>query len=365
MADEMDDADKTEDPSTYRVEEFRRRGEVASSKELTSILVLFAALLITGLSLMYIFETFTDYVEWLYTLDFANAYTEKMLKMITLKTVTVLGKATAPSFLGLAGIGILVNVAQIGFLFAPDVLELNFERINPISGLGKLFTFRAVLEAIKGIFKFTIVLIIVYFFMKKNISSYSGLLHMSFQQAFVVGKDLIMNLSYSIVCGLALVALGDFAYQKLSYKKKLMLSKEEAKREHKEHEGNPEIKQRIKTIQRQMIQKRMMSKVPKADVIVTNPTHLSIALKYDQNNMVSPEVVAKGADHLAMKIREIAKENNIPIVENVMLARNLYKNVKIGGTIPRTLYKAVAEVLAFVYKLKKKEKALGSNEVRF
>lgn len=364
MAEEADDTDKTEEPSAYRIEEFRRRGEVSSSKELTSIVVLLAALLITGLSIMYIFEALSDYVQWLYTLDFANAYSEKMMKLITLKTVTVLGKATAPSFIGLSAIGVLINVAQIGFLFSPDVLELDFERINPLSGIKKLFTFRAVMEAIKGIFKFIIVLTIVYSFMNKNIDSYSGLFHMNFLQSFVVGKDLILNLSYSIVAGLFIVAIIDFAYQKMSYKKKLMLSKEEAKKEHKEHDGNPEIKQRIKNIQRQMMQKRMMSKVPKADVIVTNPTHLSIALQYDQENMLSPQVVAKGADHLALRIREIAKENNIPIVENITLARNLYKNVKVGTTIPRTLYKAVAEVLAFVYKLKKKEKALSSYEVR-
>lgn len=188
---------------------------------------------------------------------------------------------------------------------------------------------------------------------------------MNFLQSYTIGKDLILELGYSIVGGLVVIAVADFAYQKISYRKKLMLTKDEAKREHKENEGNPEIKQRIKTIQRQMMQKRMISDVPKADVIVTNPTHFSVALKYDSENMVSPTVVAKGADHMALRIRSIAKNNNIPIVENVMLARNLYKNVKVGNAVPRSLYKAVAEVLAFVYKLKKKEKALSNNDVRY
>jgi len=137
------------------------------------------------------------------------------------------------------------------------------------------------------------------------------------------------------------------------------MTKEEAKKEHKEQEGSPEIKQRIRSVQREIAQKRMMVDIPTADVIVTNPTHFAVALKYDGENMVSPEVIAKGADHLALRIREIAKGHDIPIVENVPLARALYKTTNIGDAVPRNLYKAVAEVLAFVYKLKRKKKALS------
>jgi flagellar biosynthetic protein FlhB len=151
----------------------------------------------------------------------------------------------------------------------------------------------------------------------------------------------------------------DFAWEKWSYRQKLMMTKQESKDEAKEKDGNPEIKQKIRQIQRAMSQKRMMDDVKKADVIVTNPTHLSVALKYDGQSMVAPAVMAKGADHLALRIREIAQEHDIPIVENVMLARTLYKTVKVGEGVPRTLYRAVAEVLAFVYKLRRKKKALG------
>jgi flagellar biosynthetic protein FlhB len=139
-----------------------------------------------------------------------------------------------------------------------------------------------------------------------------------------------------------------------------MMTKQDAKQEAKEKDGNPEVKNRIRQIQRQMARKRMMNDVKKADVIVTNPTHISVALKYDGEKMVAPALVAKGADHLALKIREIAQENDIPIVENILLARTLYKTVKVGEGVPRTLYRAVAEILAFVYKLKRKKKALGS-----
>jgi flagellar biosynthetic protein FlhB len=168
----------------------------------------------------------------------------------------------------------------------------------------------------------------------------------------------MVKLGFSILLGLGIIALADFAWEKWSYRKKMMMTKQEAKEEAKEKDGNPEIRNRIRQIQRQMAQKRMMNDVKKADVIVTNPTHISVALKYDGESMVAPSVMAKGADHLALRIREIAKENDIPIVENIMLARTLYKTVKVGHGVPRTLYKAVAEILAFVYKLRRKQKAL-------
>jgi flagellar biosynthetic protein FlhB len=158
---------------------------------------------------------------------------------------------------------------------------------------------------------------------------------------------------------LGAVAMLDFAYQKYTYHNKLKQTKQQIKQESKEQDGNPEIKQRIRQIQREMSRKRMIKDVQTADVIITNPTHISIVLKYDSENMVSPMIIGKGQDHLAMKIREIARLHDIPIVENVLLARTLYKTVKVGSPVPRNLYKAVAEVLAFVYKLKKKKKALA------
>ena len=164
-----------------------------------------------------------------------------------------------------------------------------------------------------------------------------------------------MNLGFGIMGSLLILSIFDFGYQKYSYLQRLKQTKEQLKRETKEKEGNPEIKQRIKTIQREAAQKRMMAAIPEADVIVTNPTHLSIALKYDGETMVSPTVIGKGADHLALKIREIAKEHKVPIVENIPLARTLYKTVKVEEPVPRSLYKAVAEVLAFVYKMKRRK----------
>ena len=359
MAEEQDEGEKTEDPSEHRIEEFRKKGDVASSKELTSVLVLSACLLTLSMSLVYIYEEMTKYIEWLYTLDVASAFSEKSLNTISTRTFTVALKCGAPVICTALCAGVIAQIAQIGFLYSPEILELNFDRINPLNGIKKLFSMQSLFEAIKGLIKFTVVLSVVYIYLKDDIARYNGFMHLEFFQSFIYGKDLLMKLAFAMIMALTGVAILDFAYQKITYQKKLRQTTQQKKQESKEQDGNPEIKQRIRQMQREMSKKRMIKDVQTADVIITNPTHISIVLKYDQLNMVSPMIIGKGQDHMALKIREIAKLHNIPIVENVQLARTLYKTVKVGAPVPRNLYKAVAEVLAFVYKLKKKKKALA------
>ncbi len=356
MADESSDQEKTEEPTAHRIDESRKKGEVASSKELTSVLVLAASILTLALSIVYIYEEMTAFLDWILTLKAEQAFTEKGFKTLVYRSSTVMLKCAAPIFIVTASVGVISNLAQVGFLFSPEVLNWKPERINPIAGFKRLFSLRSLFEAVKGIFKFAIIMCIVYFFVSDELNSYQGFFHSDLVSSFFHGKDILIKLAIYIVIGLVVVALGDFAYQKFSYRKKLMMTKEEVKKESKEQDGNPEIKQRIRAIQREMSQKRMMADVPTADVIVTNPTHISVALKYDTLTMVSPQVVAKGKDNVALKIREMAQEHNIPLVENVPLARAMYKTVKIGEPVPRNLYKAVAEVLAFVYRLRRKRK---------
>ncbi len=360
MADEQEsDAEKTEEPSEYRREEFRKRGEVASSRELNSVLILFGVMLTLIVSGLYIFETLSEYIHYIFTLDPQKIYEKKAFGQFVEKTMWAGLKCCAPSLIASMCLGVVSQVVQIGFLYAPEVLQLKFERINPINGVQRLFTKKSLVEALKGILKFTVVISITYVVMKNNLSSMAGFMHIDILQSFLFGKAILVKLAFSIITGLAVVALADFAWEKWSYTQKLKLTKQQAKEESKEKEGNPEIKNRIRTIQRDMARKRMMTKVPKADFIVTNPTHISVAIKYDPKTMVAPEVVAKGADGVALRIREIANQHDIPIVENIQLARTLYKTVKVGHGVPRTLYKAIAEVLAFVYRLKKKKKALS------
>jgi flagellar biosynthetic protein FlhB len=359
MADEQEEGEKTEDPSQHRIDEFRKKGDVASSRELTSVLVLAACLMTLSLSLVYVFEQMTSYIEWLYTLDLSAAFGSTALHTITVRTFTVAAKCAAPVLFVALCVGILVQVAQIGILYSPEILELNFDRVNPLNGISKLFSKQALFEAIKGVFKFAVIIGVVYAYLRDDVARYNGFMHLEISQSFFHAKDLLMKISFAILMAWGVIALLDFAWQKFTYRQKLMQTKQQLKQESKEQDGNPEVKQRIRQIQREMSRKRMINEVKTADVIVTNPTHISIVLKYDSETMVSPLVIGKGQDHLAMRIREIAKEHNVPIVENVLLARTLYKTVKVGHPVPRNMYKAVAEVLAFVYKLKKKRKALA------
>ena len=355
MAEEYDNQEKTEEPSAWRIEEFKRKGEVASSKELNSLFILTACTLSLSISITYVYEQLSLFVEWLYSLDLVSAYTEKSGKLIFERMLKTSLKCAAPVFFTVFCVSIISSIVQTGFIFSTEVLKWNSSRINPVKGMKKLFSIRSLLEAVKGFFKFLVILSIVYWFMKEEIFTLNGFFGLDFLQSVFYGKDLLVKLVFFILLGMSFIAVGDFAYQKYSYRKKLMLTKEQAKRELKEQEGNPEIKQRIKNIQKEMAQKRMISNVAGADVVVTNPTHFSVALVYQDKEMISPKVVAKGADHLALTIRRVAKKHDIPMVENVKLARTLYKTVKVGEFIPRELYKVVAEVLAFVYKLKKKK----------
>ncbi len=358
MADESDDDEKTEEPSQYRIDESRKKGDVAQSKELSSVLLLSGSLLTLIICGVFVYEQFTEYIDWVYRLDFKHIYTSKKFADVITQTAWTLVKCAGPFFGASFCLGILSSFVQFGFLYSPEILEVKFERLNPIQGFQRLLSKKAIVEALKGCFKFAVVILITYNVMKDNIGSFLGFLHADAAQSIGFGKYLMVKLGFSVLLGLGVIALADFAWEKWSYRKKMMMTKQEAKEEAKEKDGNPEVKNRIRQIQRQMAQKRMMNDVKKADVIVTNPTHISVALKYDGETMVAPAVMAKGADHLALRIREIAKENDIPIVENIMLARTLYKTVKVGHGVPRTLYKAIAEILAFVYKLRRKQKAL-------
>ena len=353
MAD--DSGEKTEDPSQHRIDEARKKGDVASSKEINSVLILTGTFTVLVLSSLYMFELLSEYIGWLYGLDITRVYTAEVAKEILTKTIIVVLKSVAPTFLTSAGLGIISQVMQIGILYSPEVLTLKFDRLNPLSGLKRIFSKKAIAEVVKGVFKFSVVLSVTYFIIDANMNTFTGFLHTEVQEALSFGKVFALKLALSILGGLGVVAALDFAWEKYSYKEKLRMTKQQVKEESKERDGNPEVKQKIRQIQREMSQNRMMDDVKGADVIITNPTHISIAIKYDGETMVAPAVVGKGKEHLAMRIREIAKENNIPVVENVPLARALFKTVKIGHGVPRSLYKAVAEILAFVYKMKKKK----------
>jgi len=221
------DAEKTEEPSQQRIDDFRKKGDVAMSRELTSVLVLAACFLTFSLSIVYIYEEMTKYMEWLYSLDIASAFTDKSLRTIITRTVIVGLKCAAPITLVALIVGVLAQVAQIGFLYSPEILELNFDRINPLSGFKKLFSMKSVVESIKGVFKFIVLISICYLFLKNDLVGYNGFMHMELYQSFMYGKGILIKLSFAMILGMTVIAILDFAYQKISYHNRLKQTRRE------------------------------------------------------------------------------------------------------------------------------------------
>ncbi|MFN8369095.1 MAG: flagellar biosynthesis protein FlhB [Bacteriovoracaceae bacterium] len=362
MAREQEDGqEKTEEPSQYRIDEFRSKGQVAQSKEVSSILILLATFMGLIFSITYIYETLSEYVHWILSINHEQAFLPAVGHTIVVNTLSTLAKCAAPVTLIALVVGIVSNVMQIGFLFAPEAIEWKLDKLNPIAGIQRLFSMKSIIDTVKGIAKFVIVGFITFTIFKTTLPNLGGFFNTEINNSIFHAKDMFIHLIGYILLGLGVVAILDYAWEKYNYNQELRQTKKELKEEMKEREGNPQIKQKIRSLQREFAQKKMMKEVKKADVIITNPTHFSVAIKYDVKTMVAPKVVAKGQDLIALRIRELAKQNNIPMVENVPLARTLYSTIKVGESIPRTLYKAVAEVLAFVYKLNKKKKALETN----
>ncbi|WII73129.1 flagellar biosynthesis protein FlhB [Bdellovibrio sp. 22V] len=350
-----DNGEKTEQATDARREEFRKKGNVAHTKELASaVLLLAAAGGVYALGRFFfknLFEVFhysfgNDMVVLVREGNFTEAFRfcgEKAFILI------------AP-VMGITGIlGAASSIMQVGFLQVEDALSPNFEKLSPVEGFKRIFSLRAVVEALKSILKMAAVGIVVYFLLRGEVRQVPYMLTFSVEQIISYIGTVVVKLLGGVGAVMLIIALADYFYQRWDLEKKMMMTKQEVKEEHKQREGDPMIKSRIRRIQREMASKRMMSEVPKADVVITNPTHIAVVLKYT-DNLPAPQLIAMGADHVAEKIKEIARENNIPIVENKPLARTIFKTMKIGQVIPRELFVAVAEVLSYVYRLRRKKR---------
>jgi flagellar biosynthetic protein FlhB len=348
--------EKTETASPKRRREAREKGQVAKSRELiTAVLLLitfitlriFAASIITNLAdLIKMFLTFPRNIE--------NAVRIEDLSAVYIKCLWVFAKVMAPVLLVSAVVAIALNYLQVGFLFTLKPLTPKFDKLNPITGFKNIFSKKAFVELIKSIFKIGVISYVIYSYLKNNFAVIPELLALDMLETAVFIGNTIINTGIRVAAVLLVMSVFDYGFQFWEFEKSMKMSKQEIKDEYKMTEGNPQIKSKIKEKQRQMSLRRMMNEVPKADVIITNPTHFAIAIKYDTTKAEAPIVLAKGKDIIAQKIKELAKDNNIPTVENKPLAQALYKSVEIGDMVPAELYKAVAEVLAFVYSLKNK-----------
>lgn len=354
---DRDPDDLSEEASPYRLEEYRKKGQVGQSKEVVALLVAMAS----GLAFFMMAPGFADelirYMKETFSQGLTAKPGEDMQKLAgnrLMDMLMVIAKIGLPiSLIGFA-LGIAAHIAQIGFLFTTEPLSPDLEKINPLNGLKRLFSMKNLIETARVVIKGIVVLYVAYVMVKSDIMDSPSLIFKNPKAIFEVLGTSGRNLFLALMGVLAVFAGIDFILQKREFGKQVRVTKKEAKQEAKEQEGDPLIKSRIRSIQRDMARKRMMKAVKTADVIITNPTHIAIALQYDKDKMIAPKVVAKGADFLAENIKKMAKEAGVPCVENVPLARAMFKSVKVGQIIPKSLFQAVAEVLAYVYKLKNK-----------
>jgi flagellar biosynthesis protein FlhB len=348
--------EKTESATPKKRREAREKGQVVKSRELITAILL----LITFLSLRVFATSIISNLTELITLflsfpvDVENAGKIENLFDIYVKCLWVFSKIMAPILLISAFVAIALNYLQIGFLFTLKPLVPKFNKLNPIEGFKNIASKKAFVEFIKSLLKIGVISYIIYSYLRNNFEVIPELLTMDILATAVFIGNTIVNTGIRVAVVLIVISIFDYGFQFWEFEKNLKMSKHEIKQEYKMTEGNPQIKGRIREKQRQLSLRRMMTEVPKADVIITNPTHFAIAIKYDTTKAEAPIVLAKGKDIIAQKIKEIAKENNIPTVENKPLAQALYKSVEIGDMVPAELYKAVAEVLAFVYSIKNK-----------
>jgi flagellar biosynthetic protein FlhB len=350
--------DLSDEISQFRLEENRKKGIVSQSKEITGLLALLATCVTAYVMSPKIGETMTAFMREVFQVDLSSRLdlgSTKILHSVMMKSLGVMATIGLP--IGLAGffVGIVGSFAQIGTIFSFDPLTPDFNKVNPIEGVKRLVSGRGAIEALRTTGKTAIIVTIFYYLVKKEVLVSPAEMGIEPTSVMSLFANSARGIFFSLFSVLALFAGIDFVLQRHEHNKGMRLTKQEAKQEHKEREGDPQIKARIRAVQRDMARKRMMTAVKKADVIITNPTHIAIAIVYDREKMAAPRVVAKGADFVAQKIKQIAKDAGIPTVENIPLARTLYKSVKVNQSVPRVLYQAVAEVLAYVYRLKGKK----------
>jgi flagellar biosynthesis protein FlhB len=356
MAD-VDGQEKTEQPSEKRIRESREKGEVAKSREINSL-----AIFLTGTAILYYSKSLIGgKVSSLsvYIFSSLNKLTINvdLLSEYALTAVLFFFSILAPILIGLVVISLAAGYGQVGFKLASKALIPKFSSLNPLNGIKKvLISAQSITELIKSLLKLTIISLFAYWVLKDTILDSSGLVELNIAEI----TDFMINTAFNFIWKISLVysvfAGIDFIYQKFQHRKKQMMSKQELSEEHKQSEGDPHIKGKIKSKQMMMAKARMMQDVPKADVVITNPNHYAVALKYEVGSKYAPKVLAKGVDEIAQKIKEVARNHNVPIHEDVELARALYKYCNIGDEIPAKLFKAVAQVLAYIYNLRNSKK---------
>ena len=359
MAESESGADKTEDPTEKRKKDSREKGEIARSKELNTLAIMLAGsagLLIFGGALA---QDLMELMRYNFSLSREVLLNPDSMGAFLLHSGKIALIAVQPVLITLLIAALVGPISLGGWLFAAGSLAPKFSRMNPAAGIKRMFSAKALVELLKALAKFFIILIVALLVLKSDIDDLLRIAHEPLELAVIHSLQVVGWSALWMACGLILIAVVDVPVQLWESHQKLLMTKQEVRDEHKDQEGRPEVKQRIRQVQREMSQRRMMAAIPDADVIITNPTHYAVALKYDPEKGGAPMLLAKGSDFLALKIREIGAKHNILLLESPALARSIYYSTELEQEIPAGLYLAVAQVLAYVYQIRQYQAGKG------
>lgn len=355
MSDEdQDESSKTEDPTPKKLEEARKKGQVPLSREVNNwVMIMAGTLVILGMgpsmmeNMMLVLRTYIEQTANLPSMPGGMQFAviealREVLKIIALPLLFLMAAAFLGPFL------------QIGPLFAPEIIKMDLSKVSPSKGFSRLFSMRSIMEFVKGIFKLIIISVVGLVILKPYFNGVEHMVGLPIPNALDEMKTMVLQLLIGIIIVLAVIAAIDLLYQRHEHMKKMRMTKQELKDEYRQSEGDPMVKSKLRQLRQEKARARMMQAVPEADVVITNPTHYSVALKYEPEKDDAPKVVAKGVDDLAMRIREVARENDVMILPNPPLARVLFETVEIDEAVPPEHYKAVAEIISYVFRLKGK-----------
>lgn len=344
--------EKTEEPTPRRRQEIKKKGQAARSADLSAAVALLVSIIFLFIGKERFVANFESFFRFI-----LKSVPEHLLNVHNLgylfgQSTFFLLKLMAPIFLVAMTVGLVVNFAQVGFIFAMEPLRPKLQNLNPVEGFKRIFSKKALVELGKSVLKLVLVGAVAYYMVKKNFLELLFLVDMPVPQGFLNAAGLLYRIALGALAVFIPIAIGDYIFQRYEFRQRLRMTKQEVKEEFKQMEGDPLIKSKLREQRRQMAMHRMMQSVPEATVVVTNPVHLAVALKYDlEHGDSAPRVVAKGAGEIAERIKKKARENKVPVVENPQVARFLYQSVDLGQEIPAELYQAVAEILAMLYRM--------------
>ncbi|MBI4734041.1 MAG: flagellar biosynthesis protein FlhB [Rubrobacteridae bacterium] len=344
---------RTERATPKRRSETRKKGQVARSMEINSALVILAIFFALKMLGQNLFSDLKDLVVYFLSSSSTIDLTEKNVSLLFMNVSIYVLKMILPIVLIAAVAGIIASIAQTGFMMTLKPLAPKLSKISPKTGIKRMFSSKSVVDLLRSLIKIAIISYLAFSIIRDRYPEINQTINMDLYGIIITFTSIAYELGLKTGIALLILAIVDYFYQKYSFEQSIKMTKQEVKEEHKQAEGDPRVKSMIKRKQFEMSMRRMMQAVPTADVVITNPVHLAIAIKYDVSEMSAPRVIAKGQRLIAERIKELARENDVPVVEDKPLARSLFKNVEVDQEIPVDLYKAVAEVLAYVYQLNK------------